>query len=369
MQRNHRQEAPPAFNGLPAPAPPAHDAAMSSKDMRDAERASGRGARSATPVIVGAIVLLLAAGIGLAWGFHARRSAFEERERADQEALRQGLARLRQDFDEGGRYAQVAAALDAVAATPPAPDPTRVAEFEALLQSALDLADRRPVLAAKLQAQDGEAEADPESRRRAESQRARLERIDRITADGDQPATIGGLRRYLLDTRVIENETLRKASGEWESVGRLLGGELRERYPDLELKPQFGLLPRGVDERTGLLAFAHLISGNPPPRPGEAGEADEKSGLLLLLIPAGEVSIDGKLRPVAAFFAATSEPTKAQLRRRAGTGPTAVEPTDAAWLSSLGLRLPDAGEVARMVEVLGLGADEASRRPLRERQR
>ncbi|MCC6405959.1 MAG: SUMF1/EgtB/PvdO family nonheme iron enzyme [Planctomycetes bacterium] len=60
------------------------------------------------------------------------------------------------------------------------------------------------------------------------------------------------------------------------------------RYGGLELAPQLGLFPIGVDPASGLWEFAHLATGEPAVRRADGTLVlEEASGLVLVLIPGG----------------------------------------------------------------------------------
>jgi formylglycine-generating enzyme required for sulfatase activity len=64
--------------------------------------------------------------------------------------------------------------------------------------------------------------------------------------------------------------------------------KLSPRYGGLEIAPQMGLLPIGMDPRSGLFEFAHLQTGEPARRgPDGQLELAEETGLVFVLIPGG----------------------------------------------------------------------------------
>jgi len=77
--------------------------------------------------------------------------------------------------------------------------------------------------------------------------------------------------------------------GEYDAVWQRELPAIRASDPSLsELEPQLGLVPIGVDPRSGLWEFADLATGSVPAR-GSGGELvrDEETGLVMVLIPGG----------------------------------------------------------------------------------
>jgi len=120
---------------------------------------------------------------------------------------------------------------------------------------------------------------------------------------------------------------------------------IRAAYPGLELAPQIGLLPLGVDPDSGLWEFAHLQSGEPAVRGADGRLVVEAgTGLVFALIPAGSfwmgaqctdpdgpsydpAALDVSEGPphrvaLSAFFLSKYEMTQAQWYRVTGCSPS-----------------------------------------------
>ena len=153
---------------------------------------------------------------------------------------------------------------------------------------------------------------------------------------------------------------------------------IRERYPEIDLAPQMGLLPLGPDPESHLFEFAHLLSGVPAER-GADGKLvlGDDTGLVLVLLPGGEFLMgsqgedpgadnyvmgadtnEGPVRPVTLppFFLSKYEMTQGQWERSVGENPaegdraaghpaTSVSWRDCATVTRrLGLALPSEEE-------------------------
>jgi formylglycine-generating enzyme required for sulfatase activity len=120
------------------------------------------------------------------------------------------------------------------------------------------------------------------------------------------------------------------------------------KYGGLELAPQLGLLPLGMDPDSGLWEFAHLQTGAPAVR-GADGRLvlNEEVGLVFVLIPGGKFWMGAQARnlrglnhdpraerdegPVhevelRAFFLSKHEMTQAQWQRIAKVNPSRYQP-------------------------------------------
>ena len=108
-------------------------------------------------------------------------------------------------------------------------------------------------------------------------------------------------------------------------------------YPDLELRPQAGLVPLGSDPMSGLWEFAHLMTGDPPQRDDhDRLVLSEESALVLVLVPGGTFQMGGEtalpVHPVelTPFFLSKYEMTQGQWKRLTGSNPSRFGP-DGAW--------------------------------------
>jgi serine/threonine protein kinase/formylglycine-generating enzyme required for sulfatase activity len=121
-----------------------------------------------------------------------------------------------------------------------------------------------------------------------------------------------------------------------------------ERYGELDLAPQLGLVPIGTDPGSGLWEFWHVDSGERPRRSVADGslEFTAKTGLVLVLIPGGTDLLGAQVRDPAApnydpdsradevlhevtlapFFVSKFEMTQAQWLRTMGSNPSYFGP-------------------------------------------
>ena len=83
-----------------------------------------------------------------------------------------------------------------------------------------------------------------------------------------------------------------KLSPACHSVVVELGPQPDSPYGGLLLQPTPGLSPLGVDRDSGLWEFVHLMTGEPPPRGADGRlQIEESRGLVLVLLPDGEVTV------------------------------------------------------------------------------
>jgi formylglycine-generating enzyme required for sulfatase activity/serine/threonine protein kinase len=130
------------------------------------------------------------------------------------------------------------------------------------------------------------------------------------------------------------------------------------RYAGLQLAPQLGLLPIGVDPASGLWEFAHLQSGEPAAR-GVDGTLvlREATGLVFVLLPGGTFTMGAQASDpngpnydpqaqapeapvhqvaVSPFFLSKFEMTQAQWQRCTGANPSHYQPGKRVqWVKSL----------------------------------
>ncbi|MCE9595643.1 MAG: SUMF1/EgtB/PvdO family nonheme iron enzyme [Planctomycetes bacterium] len=114
------------------------------------------------------------------------------------------------------------------------------------------------------------------------------------------------------------------------------------RYGGLEILPQLGLLPLGENAASGLWEFWHVQTGERPPHDERGGfGADERSGIVLVLLPGGAFEMgspdgeadrqpeEGPVNTVelAPFFVSKFEVTQAQWQHITGLNPSAFTPT------------------------------------------
>ena len=71
-------------------------------------------------------------------------------------------------------------------------------------------------------------------------------------------------------------------------------------YPGLDLRPQTGLVPIGVDPDSGLHEFWHVLSGEEPERgPDGKLRIGEQTGVVLVLVPGGPTILGASTDPDA----------------------------------------------------------------------
>lgn len=169
-----------------------------------------------------------------------------------------------------------------------------------------------------------------------------------------------------LRRRSLEEPLARRAWREAIAAIRSSDDQRASRlYRKLEIEPQCGLLPVGMDPDSKLWEFAHLPSGAAPVRHTESGKLllDERTGIVLVLIPGGSFWMgaqrsdpnwwnhdsraldnesDGAWRPrrmdLAPFFLSKYELTQGQWQRIAGRNPSAFSRDERSWPTSSGPR-------------------------------
>jgi len=182
--------------------------------------------------------------------------------------------------------------------------------------------------------------------------------LQRWERDEPRASLFADVRERLEFARTLRARSLESQAQRW----RVAGEEVRisPRYGGLELAPQLGLVPLGLDRHSGLAEFAHLASGTPPERDADGDLVlSAASGIVLVLVPGGETWL-GSIAPgeaegperaqadllaeldetprvrcaLAPYFLAKHELTRAQAARlaREPSGERALEPCDTlAW--------------------------------------
>jgi formylglycine-generating enzyme required for sulfatase activity len=134
----------------------------------------------------------------------------------------------------------------------------------------------------------------------------------------------------------------------WKSA--IAAVESNPRYSGLQLKPQFGLSPLGLDRHSGLEEFADWRTGDPPARDvkGEL-RIGENSAVVFVLVPGGTflmgeehgnpadqydrpLAYEGPVNSVtlAPFFISKYEMSQAQWLRVTGANPSKYNPQNGA---------------------------------------
>ncbi|MCK5941147.1 MAG: SUMF1/EgtB/PvdO family nonheme iron enzyme, partial [Planctomycetes bacterium] len=160
--------------------------------------------------------------------------------------------------------------------------------------------------------------------------------------DAFEREVVADVRDRLSWSRTVRQRTIEDHAEAWErAIGAVRaadGVRGHEGYRGLELTPQLGLVPLGIDPRSLLCEFVHLRSGEPgagpPPRDPESGKLliGPEHGVVFVLLPGatflmGAVPHDEQAMPeerpahevtLDAFFLAKHELTRSQWRRLSG---------------------------------------------------
>ncbi len=169
-----------------------------------------------------------------------------------------------------------------------------------------------------------------------------------VAGDAVRPEFGWGIAKRLAFARSIEERSRSGASARELWAQAIAAIERSPKYGGLRIPPQLGLLPLGPDSQSGLWEFAHLMSGEPAVRNAEGRLVlEESTGIVLVLIPAGEFLMGAQAKdasapnfdpsaranegPVhtvelASFFIAKHEMTQAQWLRIAGHNPSFFNP-------------------------------------------
>ncbi|MCR9246305.1 MAG: bifunctional serine/threonine-protein kinase/formylglycine-generating enzyme family protein [bacterium] len=224
---------------------------------------------------------------------------------------------------------------------------------DALLGRRGDLRTRADDLAMRLQTVE-----DPDQRDEIDYQREVLERLitglDALTATAPTIDNVAGLRARRTEAERVGQTSLTDAASAWQqAITAIADPATCPAYDGLRLPgPQVGLVPLGIDARSGLWEFWHVESGDRPvvERDG-AGRITKlgitvDSGMVFVLAPpgsfvmgaltvgdehSGEAPIDPSAAPMErfvhklhldAFFVSKFECTQGQWLRLAGTRPS-----------------------------------------------
>jgi formylglycine-generating enzyme required for sulfatase activity len=143
------------------------------------------------------------------------------------------------------------------------------------------------------------------------------------------------VQAHLDDARALGRRSLDDVAADWQRA--VDGIASSARYGGLRIAPQLGLVPLGEDPETGLWEFWHVLAGARPELDdrAEAWEIEERSGLVLVLLPGGQYAMgspaDDDRRDwnetqhaveVAPFFLAKHETNQAQWERWTGSNPS-----------------------------------------------
>ena len=115
----------------------------------------------------------------------------------------------------------------------------------------------------------------------------------------DETGTVKDVERRLVAAKSIRAKTVDEYQGDWNDVLARL--RLSERYGNLELKAQVGLIPLGPDPKSGLEEFLHFEShvGPLPERVDGSFEVAGETGVILVLLPGGTFSMGAQRADMA----------------------------------------------------------------------
>ncbi len=123
------------------------------------------------------------------------------------------------------------------------------------------------------------------------------ELVERLAAFSDpQTGSIADVERRLAFARDVRRLSIDERAAEWdEARSSIANASECPSYAGLQLAPQLGLVPLGLDPASGLFEFAHLATGTVPGR-GADGQLqfDEDSGIVLVLIPGGRFEMGAR---------------------------------------------------------------------------
>lgn len=163
------------------------------------------------------------------------------------------------------------------------------------LDAAQRLVDERPAHLARLAELEAHAEhdadgaprfADPRASWWHESLKQLLAGLDALSEGAPfRIGTIAEMQRRLASAETIEQRSLGAAAKEWGETLASLRDD--ERWKDVELSPQLGLVPIGRDPDSRLWEFWHVESGERPQRDPQSGRivVTESMGLVFVLLP------------------------------------------------------------------------------------
>ncbi|HEB52582.1 MAG TPA: hypothetical protein ENI87_04920 [bacterium] len=293
---------------------------------------------------VGAAFVALVAGLVVAaWQW---RVAEGERLRADQrtreaEDLKAELARLVDKFSTTGTYPRLVVTMRRLlreAEQLPPEGSAAVGRFEAWIGAVQEWrrelgGARLPELLAKVR-ETGERREGVWLFPTVEQQLAHdalvdlVEGADRLVGDGGWLPIV---RASLAWSRRVKRETVDDRMFEWGGAAAAIASN--PAYGGLQIRPQEGLVPLGVDPESGLYEFWFVESGErPEPLADQEGHPlhglNPEHGIVFVLLPGGEFTIgtmtgDRNAGPerrvtLAPFFLSKYELTQAQWQRWTG---------------------------------------------------
>ena len=112
-----------------------------------------------------------------------------------------------------------------------------------------------------------------------------------VAFSSDEPfgETIANVRKRLEFAETIERRSITDCREAWdEAIASIADTQECPQYGGLELKPQLGLVPIGLDPDSGLWEFWHVQTGERPARDGDGKLVlTDETGLVFVLIPGG----------------------------------------------------------------------------------
>ncbi|MEZ5966464.1 MAG: bifunctional serine/threonine-protein kinase/formylglycine-generating enzyme family protein [Planctomycetota bacterium] len=228
--------------------------------------------------------------------------------------------------------------------------PARVVRMQRWLERAEGLRQRLGLQRAYLAELEARASGaatvgDPLLVEQLREQRQVVRAMVRLCDTAPTETNIAGVSARLRAAGSVQARTVEAYAQQWQAARTAIARS--ERYRGLDLPPQLGLVPLGVDPHSELWEFYHPDSGAPdaPLPERDAGghvPMTEASGLVFVLVPPGTFTMgadrahDGDAcepdeaprHEVAleAFFLSKFECTQAQWRRWAGTTPSLYRP-------------------------------------------
>jgi len=134
--------------------------------------------------------------------------------------------------------------------------------------------------------------ADPDLRFRFETSRELVTRIRALAQ------VIADVEARIEFAETIHRRSIGEYAKDWEEAINEIA--FSEKYHELEITPQIGLVPIGADPESGLWEFWHVETGARPERDENTHKLilTEEMGLVLALIPGGKFTM-GAVRPTA----------------------------------------------------------------------
>ena len=205
------------------------------------------------------------------------------------------LARLNNNLQTANeRYGRLADSLRLEELTQSAEElwpasPSNVRALAEWVAEGRALADRLPVHRATLASIRRAAEGGVDSTEIRWQHQVLAELVADLERFSDPDPTVGTLaeiERRLASARTVVERSLVQYELEWTEAREAI--RRSPLYDELDLEPQVGLVPIGRDPHSGLWEFAHVDSGEPPPRiESEDLAIGPQTSIVMVLIPGG----------------------------------------------------------------------------------